>query len=243
MEHRASAFAASLLESGHSIDCGLLVRSIDRPDWTQGGSSIHTRERRSFAVPSARLAIRLAAHVAQPWVHGGRRRNPRARHWRQLGDLQPAERSIARATQISDPSRVAFLLGVHDEQGMQFNLTLADYVDLQERSRTLESVAAYTYVSANLTGGDLPGRVQAYRVTTNTFSLLGVPAALGRSFHPADGDQGRDDVVAPSAMAGGSDGSVAPQRSSGDAWTSTASRTKSSASCCEHSKSRLQLQR
>ena len=126
---------------------------------------------------------------------------------------------------------------------MQFNLTLADYVDLQERSRTLESVAAYTYVSANLTGGDLPGRVQAYRVTTNTFSLLGVPAALGRSFQPADGEQGRDDVVAPSAMAGGSDGSVAPQRSSGDAWTSTASRTKSSASCREHSKSRLQLQR
>ena len=129
------------------------------------------------------------------------------------------------------------------EQGMQFNLTLADYVDLQERSRTLESVAAYTYVSANLTGGDLPERVQAYRVTANTFSLLGVPAALGRSFQPADGDQGRDDVVATSAMAGGSDGSVAPQRSSGDAWTSTASRTKSSASCREHSKSRLQLQR
>ena len=94
-----------------------------------------------------------------------------------------------------DPRRVAFVLGQDAEQGMRFNVTAADYVDIQQRSQTLESVAAYTYVSANLTGGDIPERVQAYRVTANTFDLLGVPAAFGRVLQAADATEGRDTVV------------------------------------------------
>lgn len=94
-----------------------------------------------------------------------------------------------------DPHRVAFVLGQDAEQGMRFNVTAADYVDIQQRSQALESVAAYTYLSANLTGGDIPERVQAYRVTANTFDLLGVPAAFGRVLQAADGTEGRDTVV------------------------------------------------
>ena len=94
-----------------------------------------------------------------------------------------------------DPSRVAFVLGQDAEQGMRFNVTAADYVDIQQRSQALESVAAYTYLSANLTGGDIPERVQAYRVTANTFDLLGVPAAFGRVLQAADATEGRDTVV------------------------------------------------
>ena len=70
---------------------------------------------------------------------------------------------------------------------MRFNLRQADFVDLQRQARSLESVAAYTYLSANLTGGDIPERVQAYRVTPNTFALLGVPAAMGRIFRRGRG--------------------------------------------------------
>ena len=86
-----------------------------------------------------------------------------------------------------DPARVAFLLGWDiDENEMRFNLRQADFVDLQRHATSLESVAAYTYLTANLTGGDMPERVQAYRVTPNTFSLLGVPAPIGRAFVDAD---------------------------------------------------------
>ncbi len=95
-----------------------------------------------------------------------------------------------------DPSRVAFLLGWDiDESEMRFNLRLADYFDLGREARSFESLAAYTYLSANLTGGDLPERVQAYRVTPNTFSMLGVPAALGRVFDGQDTSSPRDDVA------------------------------------------------
>ena len=94
-----------------------------------------------------------------------------------------------------DPSHVAFVLGWDEQDGMRFNLRLADYVDLQQRAQSLESVAAYTYLSANLTGGDIPERVQAYRVTPNTFAMLGVPAALGRAFQPSDRDGEQDGAV------------------------------------------------
>jgi predicted permease len=94
-----------------------------------------------------------------------------------------------------DSSRVAFVLGWDVDEGMRFNLRLADYIDLQQRSQSLEAFAAYTYLSANLMGGDVPERVQAYRITANTLAMLGVPAALGRIFEPGDAIAGHDDVA------------------------------------------------
>ncbi len=95
-----------------------------------------------------------------------------------------------------EPSRVAFVLGWDiEERDTRFNLRLADYLDLQQQTQSLDALAAYTYLSANLTGGDIPERVQAYRVTPNTFTMLGVPAALGRAFERGDVRDGRDDVA------------------------------------------------
>ncbi len=94
-----------------------------------------------------------------------------------------------------DSARVAFVLGWDlEENDMRFNLRQADFLDLQRQS-TLLDVSAYTYVSANLTGGEVPDRVQAYRVTPNTLSLLGVPAAIGRVFENADASAGRFDLA------------------------------------------------
>ena len=95
-----------------------------------------------------------------------------------------------------DPSRVAFVLGHDTETGAtRFSLPIADYLDLKRDATSLSSVAAYAYESANLTGGDIPERVQAYRVTANTFEMLGVPAALGRAFTADAGTPGRERVA------------------------------------------------
>jgi putative ABC transport system permease protein len=95
-----------------------------------------------------------------------------------------------------DPGRVAFVVGWDVERdAMRFNMRHADYLDLQRQAQSFEALAAYTYLSANLTGGDLPDRVQAYRVTPNTFALLGVDAALGRAFGEADAASGRFDLA------------------------------------------------
>jgi putative ABC transport system permease protein len=95
-----------------------------------------------------------------------------------------------------EPSRLAFVFGHDNETGeRQFSLPVADYLDIRRQSRALSSAFAYSYLSANLTGGDIPERVQAYRVTGNTFDVLGVASALGRTFVDADGTPGHDRVV------------------------------------------------
>ena len=95
-----------------------------------------------------------------------------------------------------DPARVAFVLGWDlEENDMRFNLHSAQFLDLQRDSQSFEQLSAYAYLSANLTGGDIPDRVQAYRVTPNTFGLLGVQAAMGRVFDATDAERERWDVV------------------------------------------------
>jgi putative ABC transport system permease protein len=95
-----------------------------------------------------------------------------------------------------DADDVAFVLGWDaEQQSMRFNLTLADFDDLRGRADTLQDVAAYSYWSANFTDGHAPERVQAYRVTANTFDLLGVAPVAGRSFSPAEGRPGAPNVA------------------------------------------------
>ena len=95
-----------------------------------------------------------------------------------------------------EPSRLAFVFGHDNETGTrQFSVSVADYLDIRRQSKSLSSVSAYSYLSANLTGGDTPERVQAYRVTGNTFDVLGVAPALGRAFAEADATPGHDRVT------------------------------------------------
>ena len=78
---------------------------------------------------------------------------------------------------------------------MRFHLHHADYLDLQRGAKSFQELAGYTYLSANLTGGDIPDRVQAYRVTPNTFTMLGVNALVGRAFDARDVAGGRTDIA------------------------------------------------
>jgi len=95
-----------------------------------------------------------------------------------------------------EPSRVAFLLGTDTGTGeLRFSLRVADYLDISRMSRAFERVAAYSYVSANITGGDVPDRVQAYRVTASLFELLGVAPSLGRTLVPTDAQPGHHHVA------------------------------------------------
>lgn len=95
-----------------------------------------------------------------------------------------------------DPGRVTFVLAWDlERQVNRFNMSLADVAELQRRTQALEEIAAYSYWSANLTGGDQPERIQAYEMTANTFNLLGAPALLGRALRVEDGAGAAHDVV------------------------------------------------
>lgn len=94
------------------------------------------------------------------------------------------------------PERVAFVLGWGTEtRQMRFNLPLADALDVRRQARSFEDLAVYQYWSANLAGAGTPERLQAYRVTPNTFALLGTPPLIGRYLERGDGDPSAPDVA------------------------------------------------
>jgi len=69
------------------------------------------------------------------------------------------------------------------------------FVAFRERDRTFEHLAALTTYKANLTGAGDPVVIPVGNVTTEFFDALGVRAALGRTFVPDDGQEGRERAV------------------------------------------------
>ncbi len=61
-----------------------------------------------------------------------------------------------------------------------------EVVDYRRRARTLQEVAAWGAGQVNITGNGEPERVAAGSVTANTFSVLGVGAAIGRTFSASE---------------------------------------------------------
>ena len=57
-----------------------------------------------------------------------------------------------------------------------------DFLDYRRDMRTLDGLSAYTRSEATLTDGETPQRIHLVRSTDGFFHLLGVPAALGRTF-------------------------------------------------------------
>ncbi|HEV3118508.1 MAG TPA: ABC transporter permease, partial [Gemmataceae bacterium] len=65
-------------------------------------------------------------------------------------------------------------------------VSVPELFDLQKHTTVFAEVAGVLPVNSNLTGGDQPARVETHLDSGNYFKLLGVDAALGRVFGPAD---------------------------------------------------------
>jgi putative ABC transport system permease protein len=74
-------------------------------------------------------------------------------------------------------------------------VSAAELIDYQSRSDLFDGVAGVLPISANVTGGDTPERVEMLLVSWNYFSVLGVPAAHGRMFGRDDDTPGVADVA------------------------------------------------
>ena len=69
-------------------------------------------------------------------------------------------------------------------------LSVTELDDLRAANDVFEEVSAVWPISANLTGGDRPERIEALAVSPNYFSMLGATPQLGRLFGPQDQAQG-----------------------------------------------------
>jgi predicted permease len=61
-----------------------------------------------------------------------------------------------------------------------------NYLDLRDRNRSFEALAAFNFVFVGLDTGKSPSRASGYATTGNYFDVLGIQPYLGRFFHSSD---------------------------------------------------------
>ena len=88
------------------------------------------------------------------------------------------------------------LVGIfHVSDGQRAVMSGPNFMDVRQRSRTLESAAAVTRTRVILTGHGEPVRLEASAVTASLFDVLKVQPALGRRFTDTDNQPGRTSVT------------------------------------------------
>jgi len=102
---------------------------------------------------------------------------------------------LLRPLPYSNPDRLVALWPSLPSKGLaQMPFTIPDLRELASRSRSFESVAGYYSEDVNLADG-LPERVIAVAADANLFPMLGVGAALGRTFTAGENSFGNHYVV------------------------------------------------
>ena len=103
---------------------------------------------------------------------------------------------LLRPLPYTDPDKLVMIWNRYGASEMsQAHVSVPDFIDRRDQSRTLEQIAAIDERSFNLIGGDEPERIEGARVSASLFPLLGVSAAQGRVFLAEEDQPGRHQVV------------------------------------------------
>jgi putative ABC transport system permease protein len=106
---------------------------------------------------------------------------------------------LFRRPPVADPGRVVMAVSTNPAVGWNDGLnpsSAATFVDWREHNQVFKDMAAGdSYGTASLTGHGDPERVGAMHVSAGYFSVLGVPALLGRTFNRGEDQAGHDHVV------------------------------------------------
>jgi predicted permease len=78
------------------------------------------------------------------------------------------------------------LWGIERGNDKAINHSYPDYLDLRERNRSFEDLAAYNVSAVGLDTGNNPASAWILETTGNYFDALGIQPYLGRFFHAAD---------------------------------------------------------
>ena len=95
-----------------------------------------------------------------------------------------------------DPDRLVMIWGLNPQHAQEINLvSSADFEDWRKLNTVFEDLAASRDASYSLTGMGDPESITGYRFAGNFFSVMGVSAALGRTFNQDDDKAGSERVV------------------------------------------------
>src|SRR5690242_3630505 len=104
------------------------------------------------------------------------------------------------------PQNLVLIWEEFKAQGLdQIPVSVPEFLDYEKETRSYSRIAACTYTDLNLTGGDIPERIQGASVSPALFPLLGVQPIRGRMFADNEQGEGRDDVVVISGRLGSGD--------------------------------------
>src|SRR5215475_8484613 len=101
--------------------------------------------------------------------------------------------ALIRAFPYRQPDRLVIVW--ETIQGELNTVSPANFFDWQEQNSVFEGMAAYADTRVNFIGDGEPEEIPAQRTTANLFSVLGVNAALGRTFAEEDGKPGQNNVA------------------------------------------------
>jgi putative ABC transport system permease protein len=101
---------------------------------------------------------------------------------------------LLRALPYAVPDRLVMVWGYRAQEPLA-ELSVPEYWDLRERTRSMASVGAYADGSANLTGSGAPERLRVGVMTANMTQVLGVEPRLGRGFTAEEDLPGRPSAV------------------------------------------------
>jgi len=99
---------------------------------------------------------------------------------------------VLRKLPVSHPEQLVMLYqtGSHNGSNMGGRMhSYPMYQDFQQRAEPLAEVLARRLASVSVSVDNQTERVEAEMVSGNFFSMLGVPAAIGRVFNSAEDDQ------------------------------------------------------
>src|SRR6266404_5139681 len=105
---------------------------------------------------------------------------------------------MLRPPRIKDHAGVVVILATNPTKGWGWDdnpVSVPDFVVWREQSRSFEDIVASQGSDFALTGEGEPERLDGTRVSASYFNLLGVSAALGRTFLPSEDRPGPDQVV------------------------------------------------
>src|SRR6266850_6563684 len=105
---------------------------------------------------------------------------------------------MLRPPTIEDPGRVVMILSTDPAKGRGWDqnpVAVPDFVAWREQSHAFEDMVASQGSDFALTGEGEPEWFNGTRVSASYFQVLGVSAALGRTFLPGEDQPGHDQVV------------------------------------------------
>jgi putative ABC transport system permease protein len=103
---------------------------------------------------------------------------------------------LIRPLPYHEPSRLVIIHQTDLKKGWNWvPPSPADFLDWREQSHVFEEMAAFRVWFHTLVGSDGAQQVLGVRTSANFFHLLGISAALGRTFLPEEDQPGHDQVV------------------------------------------------